>query len=586
MCGMKMPILFAVMSLSFSVLAAEGASCGMQDASVATFGSFKFEGRDELPACDEAMQYRNPIIDGMAPDPSITRKGDDYYLANSSFGYFPGIPVWHSKDLVSWDFCGYVQTRRSQLDMKDGLNVNHGVYAPDIKFNPHNNTFYMIVSVVNAGGTMIYKSKDPYAGWSDPICVAVPEIDPAIYFEDAETAYIVNNDLPPPSGEEYPGHRTIRLRKYDLVNDRLVEGFERILVNKGVRPEDKPIWCEGPHLYKIDGAYYLMTAEGGTDYMHSEVVYRAENVEGPYVPCKVNPILTQRDLPYGRPDGVYCTGHADLIQTPTGEWMSVFLGIITCGEVKGGNNTPTGRNTYLLPVKWTGEGKDRQPVILDKGAPIPLVADKMQWQIDAAKKNSPCARPLSGNRVFEDRFDAKEVDPLWIQLRTPSERWYAQCADGRPGMRVKLRPVSIYERGNPSYLCRWITSRSYDACATLSFSPRSADELAGIALVQNENSNFVLGKTLGADGRIQIVLLRRDRDGKHLVGRAVLGKDCDVALRVEARGDKMQFYWSADDGAAWAKIGGIEKNDVLTTATAGGFIGATVGLYATSAASK
>ena len=196
----------------FSLAVALATAAAVADAvNSAFFTTFRIEGKDALAPCDEAAQYRNPIIDGMAPDPSITRKGDDFYLANSSFGYFPGVPVWHSKDLVNWDFCGYVQSRPSQLAMKRGMDANHGVYAPDIKYNPHNDTFYMIVAVVNGGGSVLYKTKDPYAGWSEPVFVAVPDIDPAIFFEDAETAYIVNSDAAPEPFAEYVGHKAIRM---------------------------------------------------------------------------------------------------------------------------------------------------------------------------------------------------------------------------------------------------------------------------------------------------------------------------------------------------------------------------------------
>ena len=545
----------------------------------ALFKSFRLEGKDELPACDPTCQYRNPIIDGMAPDPSITRKGSDFYLANSSFAYFPGIPVWHSTDLVKWDFCGYVQTRKSQLDMKSGLGVSDGVYAPDIKYNPHNDTFYMIVSVIGAGGAMIYKTKDPYLGWSEPIRVAVPEIDPGIYFEDAKWAYIVNNDVAPDRKEEYPGHRTIRMRKYDLENDALVEGYEKILVNKGVHPDKKPIWCEGPHLYKIDGAYYLMTAEGGTNYGHSEVVYRAENVEGPYIPCKVNPILTQRDLPYDRESPVCCAGHADLVQTPSGEWMAVFLATRPYRNAGNGDNTPTGRNTYMLPVKWIGEGNDRQPLILEKGESIPLVVDKTQWQIAAS--DGLKGEVQSGDRAYLDMFETPKVDPRWVQLRTPEEFWYRSAVGGKGGMELEARDETIDGRGNPSYLCRWIANRSFDAETTLEFKPRTARDFAGLALVQNEKSYVVIGLTKDSDGRNVVALVRRDKGGRRVLATASALGD-DVSVKVEARDETLRFFWM-QKGGEWTRLGDDERADVLTTQYAGGFVGATVGLYATSA---
>ena len=546
----------------------------------ALFKSFRLEGKDELPPCDPTRQYRNPIIDGMAPDPSITCKGNDYYLANSSFAYFPGIPVWHSTDLVKWDFCGYIQSRKSQLDMKPGLDVSQGVFAPDIKYNPHNDTFYAIVSVMGAGGAMIFKSKDPYLGWSEPIKVAVPEIDPAIYFEDAKTAYIVHNDVAPGGREDYPGHRTIRMRKYDLEKDALVEGYERILVNKGVHPERNPIWCEGPHLYKIDGTYYLMTAEGGTNYGHSEVVYRSDDVEGPYTPCNVNPILTQRDIGYGRPHAVCCAGHADLVDTPDGGWMAVFLGTRTYKNIGNGDNTPTGRSTFLLPVKWIGEGNDRQPVILEQGKCVPPVVDRMPWQVRAGRDAK--GEVQTGNRVFVDRFESVRVDPRWIQLRTPDDFWYRSAVGGRPGMEIEARPETLDGRGNPSYLCRWISSRSFDVEATLEFDARATDDFAGLALVQNENNHVELGLARDGDGRDIVSLVRHDRKGRRVVATALRAAR-DVSLRIEGRDETLRFWWR-QAGGEWTRIGGDESADLLTTQHAGGFVGATVGLYAVRAA--
>ena len=572
----------------FSLAVALATTAAVADAvNSAFFTTFRIEGKDALAPCDEAAQYRNPIIDGMAPDPSITRKGDDFYLANSSFGYFPGVPVWHSKDLVNWDFCGYVQSRPSQLAMKRGMDVNHGVYAPDIKYNPYNDTFYMIVAVVNGGGSVLYKTKDPYAGWSEPVFVAVPDIDPAIFFEDAETAYIVNSDAAPEPFAEYVGHKAIRMRKYDLVNDCLVDGYEKVILDKGLHPEEKPIWCEGPHLYKVDGVYYLMAAEGGTGPGHCEAVYRAESVEGPYLPCKVNPVLTQRDLPEGRENGVYCTGHADLVDTPTGEWMAVFLGIRPYADAGGGERAPTGRNTYLLPVKW-----DKQPIILEKGAAVPLVVDMQPWQIDAARKNAPNAARLSGNRVFCDQFETPEVDPLWIQLRTPREKWYRSAPGGRSGMEIDAREESLYDRGNPSYLCRWLTSRSFDAETSLVFSPRSPEDIAGLALVQNEEYNYVFGKGLDGEGNQIVTLVRCEKGVRNVVASARLdgpsrsdGQTTELSLRVEGRDDRLSFFWR-QGGGEWTLLSAGQSADILTTSTAGGFIGATVGMYAFGKAVK
>lgn len=548
---------------------------------MATFRSFELKGEETLPPCDVTRQYRNPIMDGMAPDPSITRKGGDYYLAQSSFSYFPGIPVWHSKNLVDWDFSGYVGASPSQLNLKEGVGLSAGVFAPDIKYNPYNDTFYLIVTVIGDRGNVVYKSKDPAKGWSNPIPVPVGGIDPSFFFEDDKTAWILNNDDAPDGKAEYPGHRTVRMRKYDLLADKVIPGTERIIINKGVNPAERPIWCEGPHLYKIDGTYYVMTAEGGTAWNHSEVIWRSDKVEGPYVPCPVNPILTQRDLGSDVPGAVTSAGHADIIQTPEGDWYAVFLAI---PPYRVGNRDfcPTGRSTFLLPVKWIGEGKARQPMILEKGKRIPLVCD-----LPAAAVGATPAR-RSGNRVERDEFAAAEVDPMWFQVRTPSEKWFASSVAGNPGLTIKARPVSIYGQGNPSFLCRWLRSRSFTTSVSVEFNAASKDELAGLVLYQNEKCNYVLGKTADENGAAVVKLEKHDKSGRSLVASARLpqcaaGKP--ISLRAVGRNEKVTFGWSLD-GANWTGIGGEEDATILTTDYAGGFVGATIGLYATSAAAK
>ena len=522
--------------------------------------------------------FANPIFPGMAPDPSLTRKGHDYYLANSSFSYYPGIPVWHSTDLVNWDFCGYCASRPSQLRLRDGVGLSAGVFAPDIKYNPHNDTFYLIVTVIGDRGNVIYKTKDPRLGWSEPIKVPVGGIDPSMYFADDKTAWILNNDDAPDNKPEYPGHRTVRMRKYDLIKDEVVPGTERIIINKGVRPEEKPIWCEGPHLYKIDGRYYVMTAEGGTGGWHSEVIWHSENVEGPYKPSPVNPILTQRDI---KDAEVTCAGHADIIDTPEGEWWAVFLGVLPY-RVEGRDWCPTGRSTFLLPVKWIGSGESRQPVILEKGVKVPMVLDAPKVGPDACRETCPQS---VASAVERDDFKTPTVDPMWFQIRTPQETWYRSAVNGRPGLELEARPVSIYDKGNPSMLCRWVKGSVFSASVAVKFDAKGPDELAGLVLYQNEECNYVLGITAGADGKPSVALIKSDKGGRNLVASAVLAEVGPVVLKAEAKNEVVKFSWSGD-GKRWNAIGGDEDAKILTTDHAGGFVGTAVGLYATSKAEK
>ena len=523
-----------------------------------------------------AGTFANPILAGMSPDPSITRKGHDYYLANSSFSYYPGIPVWHSTDLVNWDFCGYCAARPSQLRLKDGVGLSAGVFAPDIKYNPHNDTFYLIVTVIGDRGNVIYKTKDPYLGWGEPIKVPVGGIDPSLYFVDDKTAWILNNDDAPDNKPEYDGHRTVRMRKYDLVKDEVVPGTERIIINKGIRPEEKPIWCEGPHLYKIDGRYYVMTAEGGTAGWHSEVIWSSADIEGPYKPSPVNPILTQRDIKNAE---VTCAGHADIIDTPEGEWWAVFLGVLPY-RVGGRDWCPTGRSTFLLPVKWIGSGDTRQPVILDKGKRVPMVlsAPKVATEV----RRSAGARSAA-SALARDDFKTAKVDPMWFQVRTPQKTWYRAFVDEKPGLEIEARPVSIYGKGNPSLLCRWVMGSTFSVSVAVKFDAKGPQELAGLALCQNELCNYVLGVTADANGKPCVTLTKSDKDGKKPLASATLPKNGAVMLKAEARNEVVRFFWS-HDGKRWNAIGGDEDAKILTTDYAGGFVGSVVGLYATTKA--
>ena len=224
-----------------------------------------------------APSFTNPIIAGFHPDPSICRVGKDYYLVNSTFAYFPGINVFHSRDLVHWQLIGYVLNRPEQLNL-DGQGVSRGLYAPAIRY--HNGLFYVTCTLVDIGGNFVATAKDPAGPWSKPVWLPeINGIDPSLFFDDGKT-YIVYNSIPPGDKPLYNGHRTIRIHEFDPESVK-VRGDEKILVNGGTNIEKKPSWIEGPHILKKDGVYFLIAAEGGTEDQHSEVVFKSENVYGP-----------------------------------------------------------------------------------------------------------------------------------------------------------------------------------------------------------------------------------------------------------------------------------------------------------------
>lgn len=343
---------------------ASAVAAAAQDAHYTYFRYAGNDARFQQP-CEAQTQYVNPILAGFYPDPSICRVGDTFYLVNSSFSFFPGVPIFQSADLTHWTQLGHVLDRPSQLPL-DGQGVSQGIFAPDLKYNPRNKTFYMITTSLRMGNFFV-KTTDPRRGWSEPVRLPqIDGIDPSFFFDKDGTAYIVHNG-PVEGGADYEGQRAIRIMKFDTEGDSIVtqgtpggRGWHQI-VRGGTHVQPRPVWIEGPHLFRRGKYYYLMCAEGGTGDGHSEVVFRAplkSDLTDPKVweECPTNPILTQRDL-YDYVDGgtsalpddvVTSAGHADLVEDAKSQWWAVFLG---CRAYEGPYYN-TGRDTYLLPVTW------------------------------------------------------------------------------------------------------------------------------------------------------------------------------------------------------------------------------------------
>lgn len=538
----------------------------------AVFDQYQYDAVNRFAAQKTKTQYQNPILAGFMPDPSICRKGDDYYLVNSTFSYFPGVPIWHSKDLVNWTQIGHVLNRESQLRLRNS-SMSQGVYAPDIKFNPHDNKFYMITTGTGYGSTSIVTTDDPKKqNWSDPIQLNdVRGIDPSLFFDEDGKAYIVNNEEPSYPAE-YDGHRAIWIREFDWKNGKTV-GPKQVVIDKGVRKEDKPIWIEGPHIYKIKGVYYLMCAEGGTADWHSEVVLTADKPFGPYTPCKINPILTQRLLPKDRLNPVTSSGHADLVQTAAGDWFAVFL---ACMPYQGGLYN-TGRETFMLPVKW----QDGQPIILPAGKEVPYTVDKSAEQIKLEKKWG-----VKG-------FDFYHTGSLWtskglkdhaIFVRNPVGDFYS--IDAQNNLSLTLKDVALFERSNPAFICQRITSWYFTVTTNLSFQPTSPKQFAGLALFQNEAHYMQFGKTMDSTTQKPALLLESFKRGQRLSRYMVVlpenvaqGK---ITLKAEAvKPDSYAFSYSSDLGKTWKMVGEPLDATMLSTQVATGFQGAEIGIYAT-----
>lgn len=510
-------------------------------------------------------EFYNPILQGCYPDPSITRKGNDYYLVCSSFAMFPGVPIFHSNDLVNWKQIGHVLDRTSQLKVEE-CGISAGVYAPAIRYNPNNDMFYMITTQFSGGfGNMVVKTREPEKGWSDPVKLQFDGIDPSLFFDDNGKAYVVHNDAPPQGEERYSGHRVIKIWDYDVENDRVIPGTDKIIVNGGVDIEKKPIWIEAPHIYKKNGRYYLMCAEGGTGGWHSEVIFVSDHPKGPYQPASSNPILTQRYFPMNRENKVDWAGHADLVEGPDGKYYGVFLGIRPNEK----NRVNTGRETFILPVDWSGTF----PVFENGLVPMEPVL-KMPSGVE--NKTGKDGFLPNGNFTFRDDFSAQMLDYRWIGLRGPREDFIDRT---EKGLRIIPFPANIKEVKPTSTLFYRQQHHHFTATATMAYKPVKENELAGITCYQNERFNYVFGITK-IEKNYYLLLERTEKGESTLLGKVKIAVDRPVTLQVKGDGDDYQFNYSVD-GKDFENLGGTVSGDILSTNIAGGFTGALIGLYTT-----
>ncbi|WP_204903012.1 glycoside hydrolase family 43 protein [Microbulbifer mangrovi] len=550
----------------------------------ATFDRFEYRGEDpvfEKPV--SSYQYRNPILAGYYPDPSIVQVGADYYLVNSSFAHFPGIPIFHSRDLINWKQLGHVIDRPGQLDFS-GLGISRGVFAPAISH--YRDRFYLVSTCVDCGGNFVVTANDPAGPWSDPVWLPdVGGIDPSLFFDDDGKAYIVNNDAPE-SEPRYQGHRAIWVQAFDP--EKLATfGPRKQIVNGGVNIAEKPVWIEGPHLLRRNGQLYLTAAEGGTSVNHSQVVFKGKTPFGPFTPWKHNPILTQRHLDPARHEPVTSVGHADFVQDGKGDWWAVFLGV----RPYAGNYYNTGRETFLMPVTW----EDGWPVITRGEQTIPAIAPR-----PALPRHAAHHIPTSGNFTLRDEFDQPHLPMHWLQLRTPDKspdtrQWYD--LQQSPGS-LQLTPTAtgLGDTGNPAFLARRQQHQYAVASTRLRFTP-DADTRAGMAVFQNREHFYFFGIGRTPNGTPNILVKRRNGKG-NLDGETVASRPLeqspdtpvDIELRIRARASEYDFYYRLRDKTPaardWQPLLVSADGRVVSTQRAGGFVGAVIGLYAYRAHSE
>ncbi|MFT4091389.1 MAG: glycoside hydrolase family 43 protein [Asticcacaulis sp.] len=541
--------------------------------SVAHFDWFEYSGKDavfEAPLPEG--KYQNPILTGFHPDPSIVRVAEDYYLVNSSFGFYPGLPVFHSRDLVNWTQIGNALNRPDMMPFGDFGLGGAGIYAPAIRHR--DGVFYIITTCVGCGGNFIISTRDPAGDWSDPIWLPFIEgIDPSLLFDDDGRTYIVHQRSP--ENKRYDAHTAIGITEVDSVTFAQ-KSTDVVLVDGGEKTPWNTDYIEGPHIYKVNGDYILSAPGGGTGYYHQQLAFRSKSPFGPYTANPNNPILTQFGLDDARPDPVTATGHADMVQDTNGQWWAVFLGtrvydLTTAPQDPG--NFHTGRETFLLPVNWV----DGWPVILEKGKALPYRPDRPNLPETKAPNI-----PTTGNFTLRDEFDAKQLAPQWLFARMPQSQWWET---GSGALRIEGRPDRFGDKGQPSFVGRRFQHQTGTVTTRMTYAPTGAGDEAGLLAVQNDEYYYAFGMVLNDKG--QKVLRVRKRQGAdepahgNIIAEKPLkaGTDGSVYLRIHLDRSLISFEQSTD-GEAFTPVLSNAESKPLNTAFAQGFVGAVVGMYA------
>lgn len=494
--------------------------------------------------------FKNPILPGFYPDPSICRLDEDYYLVTSTFEYFPGVPIFHSRDLVNWRQIGHVLDRPSQLNL-DFTPCSKGIYAPTIRY--HNGIFYMITTfVVSQTGerrNFYVTATDPAGDWSDPIWLDhAPGIDPSLFFDQDGKVYYTGNRVPP-EGQDHPKHNQIWLQELDLESQKLVGPvyglWDGALKNAHAQ--------EAPHLYKINDYYYLMIAEGGTGFTHAVTIARSKSVTGPYESAKINPILTHRHL--GRNHPIVNVGHADLVQTQNGDWWMVCL----ASRPYGGYYRNLGRESFLVPVTW----EEGWPVVnpgsgvIETEIPFPNLPEHC-WP-----KQPSC-----------DHFEGQTLDQQWNFIRTPRGQFWSLTE--KPGcLRLKAKKTMLSDVDNPAFIGRRQQHFNFDARTKMRFTPEQ-HTAAGIVLLQSNQYHFRF-EYAQVDQQKLLKLVTRE-DGEEQVVASVNLNSAELYLKVEARKQAYSFAFAVES-EQWQYLVKDIDGTILSTDKADGFVGAYMGLY-------
>lgn len=487
-------------------------------------------------------QLVNPLLPGFYPDPSICRVGDDFYMVTSTFSYFPGVPVFHSRDLRHWEQLGHVLDRPSQLPL-DWQYISGGIYAPTIRY--HDGLFYMITTNVSCGGNFFCTAENPAGPWSEPKYIkGAPGIDPTLFWDDDGQCYMMGTT---DWQEQAPG---VWIAPVDL-EQGCITG-QRQLVWTGALVN---AWApEAPHVYKKDGWYYLMIAEGGTEHFHAVTMARSRNILGPYEGYRGNPILTHRHLGDDYP--ICNVGHGDLVQLKDGSWYMVAL----ASRIYGGYHKNLGRETFIAPVDWSGEW----PVVSPG-------TGKVEWVYPAPDlPDAPFPQPNT------DDFSAL----CWNTLGTPDGK-DMRLEGGKLFLRCQAKkplPDAAQDTRRPNGMLGFYGRRQQhmNFTATVNVTlPDASGAACGMMVLQNNFAQLRI-ELLRTDTGVVARAVKgwRDESGSH---QQILGLgECSPTARLGIAAQGQQYSLLCN-----GQVIGCTEGGFLGSESCGGFVGAYVGPFAT-----
>lgn len=493
-----------------------------------------------------STQFHNPVLHGFYPDPSICSVGRDFYLVNSTFSYFPGIPIFHSQDLAHWEQIGNALTDNLQVNLL-GNDDHEGIYAPSIRY--YQGTYYIIAdheTQKNHAGMFIITAKDPRGPWSKPTFIKGADgIDPSLFFDNGKCYFVVTHDNS--EGSKYFGDNEIYLAEIDLETKQFISK-KKPLWRGALR---NVTWPEGPHLYKHGNYYYLLIAESGTESHHAMTIARSQSIAGPYEGNPNNPIMTHRFLGENYP--VQNVGHGDFVKSFDGNWYFVCLG---SRKFKGYVNT--GRETFIGRVVW----EDDWPV-LNPGV------GKLEESgvIDLPKKEM--VKPSSVIDFDQDKFDLR-----CLFLRNPKKQNYIPQKDGSITLLGSKNELSGTE--SPTFL--GIRESSVNSYFSIQMGKADLEGgQFGIAVYQNR-THFITFMLKAVHQYFELVV-QKNVDG---VVSVIASKQLQVMPRgliVRQKGDQLMVGIFSEKDGQYEWLQQRVNTQFLSTEVAGGFVGCVVGTY-------